>query len=121
MKKTLINFSISFGFIFILSLIFIALISVLTMNHIIPYTLGEQINYSLSVLLFFFFAFIFAHKQKRHGLIHGLILGTIYFLLTILISNTLHIGTPIILELSKTFALIFGSVLGVNFVKETKN
>lgn len=118
MKKTLINFSISFLIIFILSVFLILLISLLTINNILPYSIGEQIIYSASVLFFFTFAFLFSKKQKRHGFLRGAFLGILYFLLAITLSSRYHVGTPIFLQISKSVSLLFGSVVGVNFARD---
>ncbi len=116
MKKTLINFIMSFLLVFIPSMLLVLLITFLNYQQIINFNLSKIIIYTLSSISFFLFSLILSIKEKSHGLIRGLILSTIYLLLFFIITKDKSFYNILFLIL-RMFSLILGSVLGVNFIK----
>ncbi len=114
MKKTILNFSISLFIVLIPSLLLIAINSLLIYNNIIHYKEGALITSFISIIAFFVFSFIFGKKQKSHGIIQGLILLTIYLLISLLL---LKDYSNILIKISKSLCLFFGPIIGVNFSK----
>lgn len=117
MKKTLLNFIMSFILTFIPLLLITVLITYLNFKQIITYRTSKIIIYTISSVCFFSFGLIFTKKEKSHGLLHGLILITIYTLLFLILKkekNTLNI----LLLIIRDFSLVIGSILGVNLNKE---
>lgn len=114
MKKTLLNFSVSLLIFLIPSFIIIFINSFLVMNGYISFSNGKLITSFFSIILFFFFSFLLGKKQKSHGLIQGFILMIIYLSISLLLFNS---SSNIIIKISKSLCLLFGSVIGVNFSK----
>ncbi len=114
MKKTLLNFSISLLLLLIPTFLIILLITFLTTSYNLPYMYGKIIVQIASIVLLFLFAFIFAKKQKNHGIFHGLLLVGLYLLVSLLI---IKYESNYLLIASKCLALLFGSIIGVNFSK----
>lgn len=116
MKKTLLNFSISILITFIPGLLLVLLFTFLTQQNIIALNYNNIIIYTLSSICFLVFSFIFALKEKSHGLLHGLILSLIYILLFLIIVKEKDL-LEIVFLIVRSLCLIIGSLLGVNLAK----
>ncbi len=114
MKKTLFNFSMSLIITILLGIIISLILTILKKNNIINSNVCEICIISLSIIIFFIFGFIFSFKQKKLGLLNGLILIALYFIIFFIVNNLLEKSTPIYLTLSRPAAIMFGSLFGVN-------
>lgn len=117
MKKSLLNFIMSFLITFIPMLLLVLIFTFLNYQQIIEYKLTMIIIYTLSSLFYFFFTLLLSKKEKSHGFIRGLIITSVYILLFLIIVQEKNILNSLFLII-KSVALMLGSILGVNLVKE---
>ena len=120
MKNKLINFSITTLIIFILGLISSLIISLLFSFSLINSKTNDIIMICISMVLFFLFGLIFGFKEKKRGLLNGLLLTILYilFLFTFKLLNPSFTYSSIYITLSRCSLIILGSVVGVNINHE---
>lgn len=118
MKQTLSNFSISFFISILLGIICSLVLAILKSNNAIDANISNICINVLSILVFFVFGFIFSIKQRKRGLLNGLILISIYLLIYFIFIQFSESTTPIYLTISRIAAIMFGSLFGVNLVSK---
>ncbi len=116
MKKSLLNFIMSFLLIFIPSILIVLLVTYLNNINVINYKTSNIIIYTLSSISFFFFGLLLSIKEKSHGFIRGLILTLIYILVFFIVAKKKEVFNILFLVV-RSIALMLGSILGVNFIK----
>ena len=116
MKNKLINFSITTLIIFILSLVFSFIITLLSSFSLINIKTNDILIIIISMILFFLFGLIFGIKEKKRGLLNGLILVLLYlgFMFSFKLLNPTFTYSSIYITLARCSLLILGSVIGVN-------
>ncbi len=117
MKKTLLNFIISFLISFIPLFLSVVLLSFLNYKQIINYKTCKILVATMSSIFYFLFTLILSKKEKSHGFLRGLVITIIYILLFLIIINEKSTLNILLLAI-KSVALMLGSILGVNLVKE---
>ena len=81
MKKSIFNFSMSLIITILLGIIISLILAILKKNNIINSNICEICIISLSIIVFFILGFIFSFKQKKRGLLNGLVLIALYFII----------------------------------------
>ena len=113
MKNKIINLSITTIIIFILGIILTLITSLLTNFNII----NSKTN---DLILIFVYGFIFGLKEKKRGLLNGLLLSLLYLIISYtfkLINPSLNYSSIYIL-IGRISLLILGNVIGVNISRE---
>lgn len=117
MKHKLINFSISLLSVIILGFLLILVITLLSNASIINHDMNDNIILVISFVLFFAFGFIFAFKEKKRGLLNGLLLVILYLIIAYsflsLRKEEIDLSKNLII-VGRSLLLLSGSVLGVN-------
>ncbi len=116
MKNKLINFSISTLIVFISGLIFTLILSILSNFNLINFKTNDILLICLSFILFFLFGFIFGFKEKKRGLLNGLLLSLLYigFLFFLKKFNQNFEYSSIYITIARCSLIVLGSVVGVN-------
>ena len=116
MKNKLINFSITTIVISILGVILTLIISLLSSLNIINNQINDIIMISLSLVLFFLYGFIFGLKEKKRGLINGLLIVVIYLIFNytfkLIYPQISHSSWYIVL--ARCSLIVLGTLIGVN-------
>ena len=120
MKNKLINFSISTIIVFISGLIVTLIISLLSNFNIINIKTNDILMICLSLILFFVFGFIYGFKEKKRGLINGLLLSILYkaFLFILKKLNPTFEYSSIYITIARVSLIVLGSVVGVNINRD---
>lgn len=118
MKKTLSNFSISLIISILFGIIISLILAILKTNNTINSNVAGICISVLSISTFFIFGFIFSLKQRKRGLLNGIILITIYLLIYFIVNTFNQSTTPIYVTISRNAALMLGSLFGVNIVSK---
>ena len=121
MKKKFLKFIMPLLIFIITGLVITFLVSYLDYKEIIKPLTSNIILYSSSAILFFLFSFYLGMKAKKRGLLIGITLLLIYFLFNVTFKGitSLFVLSNLLLFITKSLALIFGSVLGVNLSFKT--
>ena len=114
MKKSIFNFSMSLIITILLGIIISLILAILKKNNIINSNICEICIISLSIIAFFILGFIFSFKQKKRGLLNGLVLIALYFIIYFIVNSLMEKTTPIYLTICRPVAIMFGSLFGVN-------
>lgn len=114
MKKTILNFSISFFSCLIFSIIFSLVLAILKNNNTITIGTANTMLTILSVLIFFIFGFLFSFKQKKRGIINALFLIALYLIVYFILKGLDKVTTPIYMIAARSGAILLGSLFGVN-------
>lgn len=114
MKKSIFNFSMSLIITILLGIIISLILAILKKNNIINSNICEICIISLSIIVFFILGFIFSFKQKKRGLLNGLVLIALYFIIYFIVNSLMENTTPIYLTICRPVAIMFGSLFGVN-------
>ena len=114
MKKSIFNFSMSLIITILLGIIISLILAILKKNNIINSNICEICIISLSIIVFFILGFIFSFKQKKRGLLNGLVLIALYFIIYFIVNSLMENTTPIHLTICRPVAIMFGSLFGVN-------
>lgn len=114
MKKTLFNFSMSFFICFILGVLIALLLAILKTNNALSAQAADICISSLSVVVFFLFGFIFSFRQKKRGLLNGLLLIAFYVAIYFILKSFGNASSPVYLTVSRGAAILIGSLFGVN-------
>lgn len=117
MKKTLFNFSMSLIITILLGIIISLVLALLKNNDVIENNIAEICITSLSIIVFFIFGFVFSFKQKKRGIINGLFLILLYFIVYFIVNSFSENTTPLYLTISRPVAIMLGSIFGVNLTK----
>ena len=120
MKNKIINLSITTIIIFILGIILTLITSLLTNFNIINSKTNDLILIFISLILFFVYGFIFGLKEKKRGILNGLLLSLLYLIISYtfkLINPSLNYSSIYIL-IGRISLLILGNVIGVNISRE---
>lgn len=118
MKKTLFNFSISLIITILLGIIISLILAILKNNNSLSSNAADICITSLSIVIFFILGFIFSLKQRKRGLLNGLILTILYLIVYFIINSFMEKTTPIYLTISRIVAIMLGSLFGVNLVSK---
>ena len=118
MKQTLSNFSISLFISILLGIISSLVLAILKSNNAIDANMSNICINVLSIVVFFVFGFIFSIKQRKKGLLNGLILTCMYLLVYFIIIQFSETTTPTYLTISRIVAIMLGSLFGVNLVNK---
>ena len=118
MKQTLSNFSISLFISILLGIISSLVLAILKSNNAIDANMSNICINVLSIVVFFVFGFIFSIKQRKKGLLNGLILTCMYLLFYFIIIKFSETTTPTYLTISRIVAIMLGSLFGVNLVNK---
>ena len=116
MKKTLFNFSISLIITILLGIIISLILDILKNNNSLSNNAADICITSLSIVIFFILGFIFSLKQRKRGLLNGLILIVLYLVVYFIINSFAEKTTPVYLTISRIVAIMLGSLFGVNLV-----
>lgn len=117
MKTIIKSYIVSLSFIFLSTLIFSLVLTILKQNDWINLNLSNIITSILSLLIFFIGAIILGMKIKKKGLINGVILSIFYVFIKLIIGINLNHLTSIVQFISKTILIILGTIIGVNINK----
>ena len=118
MKQTLSNFSISFFISIFLGIACSLILAILKSNNAISANVSNICINVLSILLFFVFGFIFSIKQRKRGLLNGLILISLYLIVDFIFIQFSESKTPLYLTISRIASIMIGSLFGVNLVSK---
>ena len=116
MKNKLINFSISTTIVFILGIILSLVVSLLSYFNVISLQLNDYLIIGISFLLFFLFGLIYGSKERKRGLLNGLLLTIFYlgFMFLFKMTNPSYTYSSWYITLARCSLIILGSVIGVN-------
>lgn len=116
MKNKLFNFSITTILVTILGMTLTVIVSLLTTFNLIPVNVNDIVMIALSMILFFLYGLIFGIKEKRRGLINGLLIVFLYlgFMFTFKALNKNFEYSSWYIILAKCCLIILGSLIGVN-------
>lgn len=117
MKKYFANLSLSILFLFIATLIFSLILSILSYNNVITLELSQTITMVLSFIAFFIFGLLFGRKVQKKGLLNGLVLVLIYglsLLVYYLLERKPWTLNTTIINAARALLIVTGSVIGVN-------
>lgn len=116
MKNKLINFSITTLIVSILGMLLTLITSLLCTFNVINITVNDYILIGISLIMFFLFGFIYGIKEKRKGLLNGLLLIIIYlgFMFTFKALNPSFTYSSWYITLSRCSLILLGSLFGVN-------
>lgn len=121
MKKYFTNISVSILLLFILSLVFALIFTLLSHNGVISTSLNETLIMITSFITFFLFGLLFGKKSQKKGLLNGIVLAGIYGLVLLMYylleNKTWDLNTTII-NISRILLIVIGSVIGVNLNKK---
>lgn len=121
MKKYFTNISVSILLLFILSLVFALIFTLLSHNGVISTSLNETLIMITSFITFFLFGLLFGKKSQKKGLLNGIVLAGIYGLVLLMYylleNKTWDLNTAII-NISRMLLIVIGSVIGVNLNKK---
>lgn len=122
MKQKIINLSLTFVSMFILGVVLALSISTLTYFQIINVSLNDNLILIFSLLLFFLVGFIFGIKEKKKGLLNGLLLTIIYLIsiFTLKVISDSYQYSSIYIILTRSLLIIIGCIIGVN-ISSKKN
>lgn len=122
MKQKIINLSLTFVSMFILGVVLALSISTLTYFQIISVSLNDNLILIFSLLLFFLVGFIFGIKEKKKGLLNGLLLTIIYLIsiFTLKVISDSYQYSSIYIILTRSLLIIIGCIIGVN-ISSKKN
>ena len=116
MKKVIINYLFSLMFLVVLSFLTSIVISLIAFNKDI--NINKIIIIVISFLVFIGTGIFFGFLNKKQGLLRGIILALIYGLMVaifyLFIDKINADNSTYIISIAKAFALIFGSIIGVN-------
>lgn len=118
MKQTLSNFSISLIISILFGIITSLILAILKTNNSITNNVAQISISVVSIAIFFLFGFIFSVKQRKRGLLNGLILITIYLLIYFITNSFYPSTTPLYITISRNGAIMLGSLFGVNIASK---
>lgn len=119
MKKSLLNFSMSFLSCIILGIIISLILAILKTNNALTPNAANICLTSLTILLFFLFGFIFSYRQKKRGIINSLFLIALYLVVYFILKSLNVYESPKYMIYARSGAILIGSLFGVNLA--TKN
>lgn len=116
MKTKLINYSICLFTTFIIGLIATLIVSLLTSLQVINNETSKNIMVGISFFLSMLLGFLIGYKEKRRGLLNGLLLSIIYLSIFFVMKtiNANNMSTNAFIIIGRISLLIFGCILGVN-------
>ena len=118
MKKSLINFSMSFLISFILGVLISALLSLITTFTSMNSTVLTIISSISTSIVFFIFGFIFSIKQRKKGLLNVLICCLFYLIIYFIFKWDNLSSSPFYIILIRLTSIILGSIFGVNVISK---
>lgn len=120
MKKKLLNFSMSLITFFLIGIVITLLVSFLDYKEIIKPITSNVIISITSSILFFIFSFYSGYKIKKRGLLIGISLFLMYFVVNLILKGVTSFINPInlIKFIIKSLLLISGSIIGVNIANK---
>ena len=120
MKKYFTNISVSIISLFIATLVFSLILTILSYNGVLSQKLTNILIMVISFILFLGVGFLYGRKTKKKGLLHGIVLSLIYILFLLVyyvIGSKSWTFTSTIVNTTRILLLITGSILGVNTCK----
>ncbi len=116
MKKKLLTFSMSIFSFLLIGIVITLVFSFLDYKDIISPLTSNIIISVISSLLYFIFAVYTGYKSKKRGLLIGISLFFLYFLISFIIKglSTFTSLSNLLNFILKSILLISGSIIGVN-------
>lgn len=114
MKQNIKNYLLITLTLIVLTFFSSLILTMLFKNQILNYKTSLILANTISYLFVAILSFILGLKQKRHGIIHGILLSLILIGLSSIFGNSLSDITTLIKVITKSIIIIFFTILGVN-------
>ena len=114
MKNSLLNFSVSLLVSFIIGILITLIVVTLKLTTNMDATLFSILQNALSFIPFFILGFLYSYKNKKRGILNGL-LCIFFYVLTVIIFNLFKVETsPIYIIIIRCILMLLSSIIGVN-------